>query len=1734
MLFADASGLPALSQQGFDATAPSLPPVDSPASEPSRKPAVQVTLRLTLSMLSANVQSLQQSKHDGEGHPGRLQYIREQFKAHRFVVMALQEARTPQLCGTSDRVLRVSSGHRDGLYGNELWFALDQPYGYYGKKPLLFAKQHFVVLCAEPRLLIVRAQTEYLQALFVSAHAPHSGIERPEREAWWRHFTDCLSSFSSSGMDKLYVMIDANATSGRADHCSVGQYDAPPSSTTVHLREFLDAMDLGLPSTTSVHQGPHTTWTTPDGQHHSRIDYIAVPRSQMSDCDFSAVIDTLDLGNINSDHSAVGLQLNWQHSMSVRAPSSNCPRNYDRMAIANEELAEALRAYEVPPWHCDIEQHVQHYTKEMHSQLSRRCAQCKQGPKKSYITDAIWDLRTRKLACKKTLSLLRVKCSTNLLHACFCAWRDRRSAMWECSEQATYQATLWSCRLKVAVQLRSLALQLKQSLALSRAAFLRQQVGSLPHDFSAGQVLQIVKQVAGPTNPKRQMTTTFPAIRQEDGSLCTTAQMANDRWVQFFSTMEGGHTCTSREHRELWRQNLVKFTQTAFDIPLCQLPSLCDLERAFARVTKGKAIGMDGLPPELCKAHPAVLAKASYSQLLKLALHGHEAVEHKGGYLVQSWKGKGPRDQCSSYRSLLVSSHQGKALHRTLRQHHAGLYDEWLQAQQLGGRAHIPVGLGLHHVRSALRIDKGRGYSSGILFLDLKEAFYRVLRPLALQTTWTDDEIAAVAARLQLPTGALHDLHAHLRDPCAIEQARLPAYIQNYITAIHSGTWFHMKTQDEDEVVRTTIGSRPGDSYADVVFGFLWSRVLRSVETHLDDLGHLAHYECLDGLHLYDTECPSAPTRPFLGPNWMDDLAVCISAPTSDQLVSMLGTVAGTLLDSCQAHGMTPNLAPGKTELMVALRGKGSRKWRKHFFGPSTSKTLTALGEHTSWEIHVVGHYKHLGGIAHHRGDQAREAHARLAQAHQALSRHRRLLFHNTSLSFQKRRELFETLVLSAFTYGMESWHFDDRRSKEALHAGIIRLYRRFLGVPSDAELSDDQILARSALPSPTELLRRARLRYLRTLYRCGPAAEWGLLFRDQPWRDLIRDDLHWLWRQLYRSSSLQDPREHLPAWEYLLRYHGGYWKRLVNRGVRHAVLQRQSSTHVADFHARIFHRLCEAGTLATLAPTYVKPFVDQTYYGCLQCGVRCASRAGEGAHFFKVHQVINPVRFLFDSTQCPACLGEYHTVPKIQAHLRHSTACAELLQGDRLHCSPIPGIGSQSARTLQRAHDGLLPHLRAHGPLPRLVRRRARDVEHGDLIALLLDQVSRPQSLAELEQSCREAIVALPLSWTTFTSTLAYMREQYNQVMAEDTGFSVQDMVRMLLNLGDPSSWAFLRASSTLVDAIPDRKAHYELWCHRLAEHDQPWQSPTGGSGVPRPVGAERIILHAFSGRRRHGDYQWYLDHLAAGAPDGISVYVVSLDIVIDSRFGDLADPATRAFWLSHIRDGHVHGFLGGPPCCTFSKARAVSIASATGHRRGPRPVRSDEEPWGFGSLALRELLAVLEGNVLLSFCIEALFELVLLQRHGLLEHPAEPADSAAASIWKLPIMKLLLQFPNVQTIHLAQGLFGASSSKPTTFLVANCPSAMQILRKWQITTDNPRSATIGFDCSGQFRTAALKEYPPALCAALAHCTWDDITSHPVDASVQLPGEFAATCHKLTVTQFGEHIGLDHVQHRP
>ena len=89
--------------------------------------------------------------------------------------------------------------------------------------------------------------------------------------------------------------------------------------------------------------------------------------------------------------------------------------------------------------------------------------------------------------------------------------------------------------------------------------------------------------------------------------------------------------------------------------------------------------------------------------MVKTMLHGHEPLAWKGGKLTPAFKGKGPSHSCSSYRSLLVSNHLGKAVHRTIRQQYSGLFEAFLQAQQTGGRKHVPVQLAVHQLRAFQR-----------------------------------------------------------------------------------------------------------------------------------------------------------------------------------------------------------------------------------------------------------------------------------------------------------------------------------------------------------------------------------------------------------------------------------------------------------------------------------------------------------------------------------------------------------------------------------------------------------------------------------------------------------------------------------------------------------------------------------------------------------------------------------------------------------------------------------------------------------------------------------------------------------------------------------------------------------------------------------------------------------------------------------------------------------------------
>ena len=217
--------------------------------------------------------------------------------------------------------------------------------------------------------------------------------------------------------------------------------------------------------------------------------------------------------------------------------------------------------------------------------------------------------------------------------------------------------------------------------------------------------------------------------------------------------------------------------------------------------------------------------------------------------------------------------------------------------------------------------------------------------------------------------------------------------------------------------------------------------------------------------------------------------------------------------------------------------------------------------------------------------------------------------------------------------------------------------------------------------------------------------------------------------------------------------------------------------------------------------------------------------------------------------------------------------------------------------------------------------------------------------------------------------------------------------------------------------------------------------------------------MLHAFSGRRRKGDFQWYLERLQCERPECYWV-VVSMDLIIDPVLGDAKNKGTQEFWLHHAISGHICGFLGGPPCCTWSQARGHQLLNTD--RKQPRILRSAAELWGFWSVSLREQSQLQDGHELLGFCVLMMLALCISQGSGILEHPAPPKDLNLASIWHLPLIRLILSLPQVERVDLAQGLLGAVSPKPTSLMALRLPGLLKSLHKHRVCFELPKGSSI------------------------------------------------------------------------
>ncbi|CAL1126422.1 unnamed protein product, partial [Cladocopium goreaui] len=288
-------------------------------------------------------------------------------------------------------------------------------------------------------------------------------------------------------------------------------------------------------------------------------------------------------------------------------------------------------------------------------------------------------------------------------------------------------------------------------------------------------------------------------------------------------------------------------------------------------------------------------------------------------------------------------------------------------------------------------------------------------------------------------------------------------------------------------------------------------------------------------------------------------------------------------------------------------------------------------------------------------------------------------------------------------------------------------------------------------------------------------------------------------------------------------------------------------------------------------------------------------------------------------------------------------------------------------------------------------------DVVFGLLWAKLLRKLE-DSTQGVLAVSLRNFIRTYPISWTKCRKTLAAFCQQFTEEDAAVLNWSFPVVVHCMTQMQQEKYWDFLHNDQAAVILHkPATICEWEKWCADLA--DQPPPEWTQWTPQPQSLTRQKILLHAFAGRRRRGDIEWYLDLLSQQL-EGCVILTVSIDIVIDSVHGDIAKEETRVMWLHHIRQGHVAGFIAGPPCNTWSRVRAVQLAG----NKGPRVIRTPDAPWGLNELRLGELHQVTIGTILLGFAFECMLAMAMYSGSGLLEHPKDSEDESTVSIWRLP----------------------------------------------------------------------------------------------------------------------------------
>ena len=966
------------------------------------------------------------------------------------------------------------------------------------------------------------------------------------------------------------------------------------------------------------------------------IDYICVPSRWALGA--QQLVCELDLGTTHDDHDPVEI------SLYLSAPPNKTRRGGTRQPCQRK----SARALPCVSWTIDVHTHAEQLFTWARS-----------------VQRSVASRSSKPFLSVHTLSLLDAK---KLLRKAL-RWARKRDVGGQFVE-ALLQAFRWT------------AAEVAASLKRDKLAYLERVATAIvdAFDANAGKEAWHALRFFRPCNGKvKKPFRALPMLFRSDGTPAASFAEQQEVKALFFADMEAATEAlpTAPHFASLDGFSL-------FDVP-----TLVDVESCILKMPRNKAPGPSGVRNETWQLQPLQSAKGWMGLVLKMHRRTTEALRLSAGLLHTLYKGKGSICEVSNHRSIFLLEGIGKALRKFARPELLRCASRHKLQLFFGAAPGSQAAFLSHYLVSFQRVAKAYGLSCSLLFVDVRSAYYRVVRQRLLGQQLGDAAVCDLLHTMRVPAEALSAVLQWAKGDSLTPL--LSPHQRRMLEALFHAPCFLLRGMAKPFF--SQCGTRPGDSLADALFSIVFADCLAELRMRLG----------AEDLLLGPTASEAAH------PTWADDLAVPVCGPPAG-IGHKSRRLCQVVHETLGARALDLNYAAGKTELLTTWTGVGARKAKVGLLGKSDSLDFTAFGK--ARQVRLTVCYTHLGTKICDGMQCTADLRAKAAKA---LANSRPLAKHvlrRQDLALHHRRRLVSALGLSVLGYNTAIWHRFTIADLRVWAQAIDSLGR--LVLPEDrwtdqpAHPSVYEVCGAVGLSEPRAMLSKLRICHAVRIATAECDALWDLLVAEAfalrgtggSWLDCLREDFEWL--DFWQPSDLVS-RLKLLEWDELAV------SLATNAGIIRLAVDRACIAQTASLSSWDLFQQAERAKGSFAGVAWVRSqFLQPGCVACPECCLSFESGSHLATHMAHVHGFISLPRLYTTGTTCRWCLKQFWTVDRVREHLASGVPCLAFLLAavppisseqlacvDSLHCSQRQEAKKLGGATLCRR----LPPVRLQGP---------------------------------------------------------------------------------------------------------------------------------------------------------------------------------------------------------------------------------------------------------------------------------------------------------------------------------------------------------------------------------------------------------------------------------------------------